>query len=443
MNISIVGTGYVGLVTGACLAETGAVVNCIDVNQSKIDSLNNGIMPIYEPGLEDIVKRNVLKERLFFKTKLAEVVNDSDAIFIAVGTPPDEDGSADLKYVVGVAREIGQSLENYTVVITKSTVPVGTAKKVKAAIQEELDKRGVKVEFDVASNPEFLKEGNAVDDFLKPDRIVVGVESEKAEKVLKRLYKPFVLNGHPIFVMDITSSEMTKYAANSMLATKISFINDIANLCEIVGADINMVRKGIGSDSRIGNKFLYPGVGYGGSCFPKDVQALVKTAKTYGYDLKVLQAVEEVNKFQKTVLFSKIFKYFDGNLKGKTIALWGLSFKPETDDMREAPSLVLIDQLLAEGAVVCAYDPIATHEAQRILGDKIRFCKDMYEPLIGADALAVVTEWSEFRLPNFKVIEKLMNAKVIFDGRNVLDVEQIVEYEFKYFSIGKKPVNIE
>jgi UDPglucose 6-dehydrogenase len=442
MNISIVGTGYVGLVTGACLAETGAVVNCIDVNQSKIDGLNNGIMPIYEPGLEDIVKRNVLKERLFFKTKLSEVVNDSDAIFIAVGTPPDEDGSADLKYVVGVAREIGQSLNDYTVVITKSTVPVGTAKKVKAAIQEELDKRGVKVEFDVASNPEFLKEGNAVDDFLKPDRIVVGVESEKAEKVLKRLYKPFVLNGHPIFVMDITSSEMTKYAANSMLATKISFINDIANLCEIVGADINMVRKGIGSDSRIGNKFLYPGVGYGGSCFPKDVQALVKTAKGYGYDLKVLQAVEEVNKFQKTVLFSKIFKQFEGNLKGKTIALWGLSFKPETDDMREAPSLVLIDQLLAEGATVCAYDPIATHEAQRILGNKIRFCKDMYEPLIGADALAVVTEWSEFRLPNFKVIEKLMNDKVIFDGRNVLDIEQIMEFGFKYFSIGKQPVNV-
>jgi UDPglucose 6-dehydrogenase len=442
MNISIVGTGYVGLVTGACLAETGAMVNCIDVNQSKIDNLNNGIMPIYEPGLEDIVKRNVQKERLFFRTNLSEVVNDSDAIFIAVGTPPDEDGSADLKYVVGVAREIGQSLNNYTVVITKSTVPVGTAKKVKAAIQEELDKRGVVVEFDVSSNPEFLKEGNAVDDFLKPDRIVVGVESERAEKVLKRLYKPFVLNGHPIFVMDITSSEMTKYAANSMLATKISFINDIANLCEIVGADINMVRKGIGSDSRIGNKFLYPGVGYGGSCFPKDVQALVKTAKDFGYDLKVLQAVEEVNKYQKTVLFNKINSYFGGDLKGKRIALWGLSFKPETDDMREAPSLVLIDKLLAQGAEVCAYDPIAMHEAERIIGDKIKFCKDMYEVLIEADALAVVTEWSEFRLPNFKVMERLMKDKLIFDGRNVLDVEQIEEFGFKYFSIGKQPVNI-
>ncbi len=342
--------------------------------------------------------------------------------------------------MVGVAREIGQHLNNYTVVITKSTVPVGTAKKVKAAIQEELDKRGVKVEFDVASNPEFLKEGNAVDDFLKPDRIVVGVESEMAEKVLRRLYKPFLLNGHPIIVMDITSSEMTKYAANSMLATKISFINDIANLCEIVGADINQVRKGIGSDSRIGNKFLYPGVGYGGSCFPKDVQALIKTAKDYGYSLKLLQAVEEVNKHQKTVLFDKISKYFKGNLAGKTIAIWGLSFKPETDDMREAPSLVLINQLLEKGAIVTAYDPIAMHETQRILGDKIKYCKDMNEALIGADALAVVTEWSEFRLPNFKVMERLMNDKVLFDGRNIFDIEQIQEFGFKYFSIGRQPI---
>ena len=442
MNISIVGTGYVGLVSGACLAETGAVVNCIDVNQSKIDSLNEGIMPIYEPGLEDIVKRNVLKERLYFKTKLSEVVNDSDAIFIAVGTPPDEDGSADLKYVVGVAREIGQHLNNYTVVVTKSTVPVGTAKKVKAAIQEELDKRHVTVEFDVASNPEFLKEGNAIDDFLKPDRIVIGIESEKAEKVLKRLYKPFVLNGHPIIVMDITSSEMTKYAANSMLATKISFINDIANLCEIVGADINLVRKGIGSDSRIGHRFLYPGVGYGGSCFPKDVQALVKTAKSYDYDLKVLQAVEEVNNLQKTVLYNKIFKYFNGNLTGKTIAIWGLSFKPETDDMREAPSVVIIKSLLEKGATVNVYDPIAMEEAKHSLGDTVKYCKDIYETLIGADALAVVTEWSEFRLPNFKVMEKLMNDKVLFDGRNIFDLEQIEEFGFKYFSIGRRPLNV-
>lgn len=442
MNISIVGTGYVGLVSGACLAETGAVVYCIDVNQDKIDSLNNGIMPIYEPGLEDIVKRNVQKERLFFRTKLSEVVNESDAIFIAVGTPPDEDGSADLKYVLGVAREIGQHLKNYTVVVTKSTVPVGTAKKVKAAIQDELNKRGVKVKFDVASNPEFLKEGNAVDDFLKPDRIVVGVESETAEKVLKRLYKPFVLNNHPIFVMDITSSEMTKYAANSMLATKISFINDIANLCEIVGADINMVRKGIGSDSRIGNKFLYPGVGYGGSCFPKDVQALIKTAKDYDYNLQVLQAVEAVNKHQKTVLYNKIYKHFDGDLKGKSIDIWGLSFKPETDDMREAPSLVLIEKLLEMGVTVNVYDPIAMHEAKRILGDKVKYCKDMYEALIGVDALAVVTEWSEFRLPNFKVMERLMNNKVLFDGRNIFDLEQIVDFDFKYYSIGRQSINI-
>jgi UDPglucose 6-dehydrogenase len=442
MNISIVGTGYVGLVSGACLSETGATVNCIDVNQSKIDSLNNGIMPIYEPGLEDLVKRNVLKERLFFKTKLSEVVNTSDAIFIAVGTPPDEDGSADLKYVVGVAKEIGQHLNNYTVVVTKSTVPVGTAKKVKDAIQTELDKRGVKAEFDVASNPEFLKEGNAVDDFLKPDRIVIGVESERAEKVLSRLYKPFLLNGHPMIVMDITSAEMTKYAANSMLATKISFINDIANLCEIVGADINLVRKGIGSDSRIGNKFLYPGVGYGGSCFPKDVQALIKTAKDFNYDLKVLQAVEEVNNYQKSVLFNKINKHFEGNLAGKTIAIWGLSFKPETDDMREAPSLVIINKLLEKGAKINAYDPIAMHETQRILGDKIKYCKDMNEALIEADALAVVTEWSEFRLPNFQVMEKLMKAKVIFDGRNIFDVEQTAENGFIYYSIGRKTNNI-
>ena len=438
MNISIVGTGYVGLVSGACLAETGALVNCIDVNQSKIDNLNNGIMPIYEPGLEDIVKRNVIKERLFFTTKLSEVVNNSDAIFIAVGTPPDEDGSADLKYVLGVAREIGQHLDNYTVVVTKSTVPVGTAKKVKAAIQDELNKRKVNVKFDVASNPEFLKEGNAIDDFLKPDRIVVGVESEKAEKVLKRLYKPFVLNNHPIIVMDITSSEMTKYAANSMLATKISFINDIANLCEIVGADINMVRKGIGSDSRIGYRFLYPGVGYGGSCFPKDVQALIKTAKTFDYDLKVLQAVENVNYFQKTVLYNKIFKHFEGDLKGKNIAIWGLSFKPETDDMREAPSVVIINKLLEQGAIVNVYDPIAMEEAKHSLGDTVKYCKDMNEALIGTDALAVVTEWSEFRLPNFKVMERLMNNKVIFDGRNIFDLEEIENYGFTYYSIGRK-----
>jgi len=442
MNITIVGTGYVGLVSGACLAETGAVVNCIDINQQKIDDLNRGIMPIYEPGLEDIIKRNVQKDRLFFKTKLSDVINNTDAIFIAVGTPPDDDGSADLKYVLEVACEIGQHLNSYTVVVTKSTVPVGTSQKVKKTIQNELDKRKVNVLFDVASNPEFLKQGNAIDDFLKPDRIVIGVESETSEKLLKRLYKPFVLNGHPIIVMDITSSEMTKYVANSMLATKISFINDIANLCEIVGADINLVRKGIGSDSRIGNKFLYPGIGYGGSCFPKDVQALVKTAKSYDYDLKVLQAVEEVNKFQKTVLYNKIYQYFGGNLSGKTIAIWGLSFKPETDDMREAPSIVIIKSLLAKGAKVNVYDPIAMEEAKRSLDITVKYCHDIYETLIGADALAVVTEWSEFRLPNFKLMEKLMNEKVLFDGRNIFDLEQIEEFGFKYFSIGRKPLNV-
>jgi UDPglucose 6-dehydrogenase len=443
MNISIVGTGYVGLVSGACLAETGALVYCVDVNEDKISNLNKGIMPIYEPGLEDIVKRNVQKERLHFITKLSEVVNESDAIFIAVGTPPDEDGSADLKYVLNVAREIGKHLNGYTVVVTKSTVPVGTAKKVKAVIQEELHLRGVEIAFDVASNPEFLKEGNAVDDFLKPDRIVIGVASEQAEKVLSRIYKPFLLNNHPIVVMDITSSEMTKYAANAMLATKISFINDIANLCEIVGADINLVRKGIGSDSRIGYKFLYPGVGYGGSCFPKDVQALVKTAKEHNYSLKVLQAVEEVNNDQKTILFNKINRHFEGNLAGKTIAVWGLSFKPETDDMREAPSLVLIERLLQQGAIVSVYDPIAMKEAKHHLGDRVKYNKDMYETIIGADALAVVTEWSEFRLPNFKVMAKLMTQKNLFDGRNIFDIEQLVEFGFNYYSIGRKSIVVE
>lgn len=438
MNIAVVGTGYVGLVTGACLAETGAVVNCIDVDKTKIDKLNQGIIPIYEPGLEDIVTRNVSKERLFFSTNLKEVVNSSDAIFIAVGTPPDEDGSADLKYVLAVAREIGEVLENYTVVVTKSTVPVGTASKVREAIETELSKRGVTIDFDVASNPEFLKEGNAVEDFLKPDRIVIGVETEHAEKVLKRLYKPFVLNNHPIIVMNVTSAEMTKYAANAMLATKISFINDIANLCEIVGADINDVRKGICSDTRIGYKFLYPGVGYGGSCFPKDVKALVKTAEDFDYDLKVLRAVEEVNDKQKQVLFNKIYNHFNRNITGKTIAVWGLSFKPGTDDMRESPSLTIISGLLEKGAHVVAYDPVAMDEARRVLGDSVQFANDMYDAIVDADALALVTEWSEFRLPNYKVMSKLMRNKVIFDGRNILDLEQIEEFGFQYHSIGRK-----
>jgi len=437
MKVTIVGTGYVGLVTGACLAETGATVNCIDIDNKKIENLNKGILPIYEPGLEPIVKRNSEKNRLFFGTNLGKVVNDSDVIFIAVGTPPDEDGSADLQYVTGVAREIGKSLTDYVVVVTKSTVPVGTANKVRSAISEELKKRNLDVEFDVASNPEFLKEGNAVDDFLKPDRIVVGTDSDRAEKVLSRLYKPFVLNNHPLIFMDITSAEMTKYAANAMLATKISFINDIANLCEIVGADVNSVRSGIGSDSRIGNKFLYPGVGYGGSCFPKDVKALIKTGKDFSYNLRILQAVEDVNNDQKNVLFSKIQNYFKGELEGKTIAIWGLSFKPGTDDMREAPSVVLIEKLLSCGVKVKAYDPIAMDEAKRILGNKIEFAKDIYDAAVDADALAVVTEWNEFRLPNHKILSKLLKNKVIFDGRNIYEREELTEAGFEYFSIGR------
>ena len=443
MKITVVGTGYVGLVTGACLAETGANVCCIDVDKNKIENLKKGILPIYEPGLEPLVARNVEKKRLTFSTDLGHVVNQSDVIFIAVGTPPDEDGSADLKYVLGVAREIGTHLNHYTVVVTKSTVPVGTSHKVKRAIGEELARRGLTFQFDVASNPEFLKEGNAVEDFLKPDRIVVGVDSKKAEKVLSRLYKPFILNSHPLLFMDIASAEMTKYAANAMLATKISFINDIANLCEIVGADINAVRRGISTDSRIGGKFLYPGVGYGGSCFPKDVKALIKTGNDHRYSLRILQAVEDVNDSQKNVLFKKISSYFDGNLQGKTIALWGLSFKPGTDDMREAPSLVLINHLLEKGANVVAYDPVAMDEAKRILGGSIGYVKDMYEAIIGADALAVVTEWNEFRLPNYKVMSKLMQEKVIFDGRNIYEPMEVVENGFKYYCIGRQQINSE
>ncbi len=438
MKVLIVGTGYVGLVTGTCLAETGATVYCIDINEQKIENLNKGILPIYEPGLDQLVERNVEKGRLFFTTRMQEVIQDSDVIFIAVGTPPGEDGSADLQYVVSVARDIGKYLQDYTVVVTKSTVPVGTARKVKAAVQEELGKRGSDLKFDVASNPEFLKEGNAIDDFMKPDRIVAGIESEQAEKVLSRLYKPFVLNGHPLIFMDITSSEMTKYAANSMLATKISFINDIANLCEIVGADINNVRKGIGSDARIGHKFIYPGVGYGGSCFPKDVQALVKTAKEYNYEMRILEAVEAVNKSQKQVLTQKIRKHFKDSLKGKKLAIWGLSFKPGTDDMREAPSLTLIEDMLEAGVEVTAYDPVSMHEAKELyLGDTITYAKDMYEAVIGADALALVTEWNEFRIPNYKVLSRLMNDKVLFDGRNIFEPEEVREYGFVYYGIGR------
>jgi UDPglucose 6-dehydrogenase len=440
MKISVVGTGYVGLVSGTCFAETGIDVVCVDIDSRKIEMLNNGQIPIYEPGLEDIYKKNVEKGRLTFTTNLVESIKDADAVFIAVGTPPDEDGSADLKYVLGVAREIGKNMDHYMVIVTKSTVPVGTSVKVKKAVLEELEKRGVQIEFDVASNPEFLKEGSAVDDFLRPDRIVIGTESEKAQKVMSRLYKPFLLNGHPILFMDITSSEMTKYAANSMLATKISFINDIANLCEIVGADVDAVRKGIGSDSRIGYKFIYPGTGYGGSCFPKDVQALVRTADEHGYSLDILKAVEAVNYRQKSVLFGKINHHFDGDLKGRKFALWGLAFKPKTDDMREAPSLVIIEKLLEAGAEVVAYDPVAIHEAKRILGDKIEFAKDEYEACIDADAMILVTEWSEFRSPNFKVLKKLLKNKIIFDGRNIYDPAEMAEMGFTYYAIGRKPV---
>ncbi|MBK7030989.1 MAG: UDP-glucose/GDP-mannose dehydrogenase family protein [Bacteroidales bacterium] len=436
MKVAIVGSGYVGLVTGTCFAEVGIDVICVDIDQKKIENLKNGIIPIYEPGLEEMVHRNMKKGRLNFTTSIAEALEDTEVLFSAVGTPPDEDGSADLQYVISVARDCGRNMKDYLLVVTKSTVPVGTAKKVKQAIQEELDKRGVSLDFDVASNPEFLKEGAAIDDFLKPDRIVVGLESERAEELMKSLYKPFTLNGHPVIFMDIVSAEMTKYAANSMLATKISFMNDIANLCEIVGADINMVRKGIGSDSRIGNKFIYPGIGYGGSCFPKDVKALIHTAADYNYNLRVLRAVEDVNYDQKSVLFNKVMKYFNGDIKGKTIGMWGLSFKPQTDDMREAPSLVLIEKFLEAGAHVKAYDPVAMHEAKRILGDTIEFNDDQYEALIDADCMVMVTEWPEFKFPNLNIIKKLLKQPLVFDGRNIYDAAEMKRKGFTYFCIG-------
>lgn len=436
MKIAVVGTGYVGLVTGTCFAEVGIDVTCIDIDSTKIENLKKGIMPIYEPGLEEMVLRNVEKGRLHFSTSLAESVKDCDVAFIAVGTPPGEDGSADLKYVIGVAREIGANMSDYLVVVTKSTVPVGTAQKVKAAVKAELDNRKSDLEFDVASNPEFLKEGAAIDDFLRPDRIVIGVESKKAEDIMRRLYKPFLLNGHPIIFMDVPSAEMTKYAANAMLATKISFMNDIANLCEIMGADVNLVRKGIGSDPRIGQKFIYPGIGYGGSCFPKDVKALIKTAADNGYNMRILNAVEDVNEAQKSVLFNKIMKHYNGAIKGKTFGIWGLSFKPKTDDMREAPSLVIIQHLLNAGANVKTYDPVAMHEAKKVLGEQVEYCKDQYDAIIDADALLVVTEWPEFRSPNFKVMAKLMKSKTIFDGRNIYDLDEMNDNGYTYHCIG-------
>ena len=426
MNIAIVGTGYVGLVSGTCFAELGANVTCVDINQEKIESLRQGSIPIYEPNLGSLVVRNVKAERLHFTTDLASILDDVEIVFSAVGTPPDEDGSADLKYVLGVAKTIGQNMNKYLVVVTKSTVPVGTAKKVKATIQSELDKRGVNINFDVASNPEFLKEGNAIDDFMKPDRVVVGVESERAKEMMTRLYKPMLLNNFRVIFMDIPSAEMTKYAANSMLATRISFMNDIANLCELVGADVNMVRKGIGTDSRIGGKFLYPGCGYGGSCFPKDVKALIHTAAKNGYNMRVLNAVETVNERQKNILFEKFKAYFNNNISGKKVAIWGLAFKPETDDMREAPALVLIDSLLRAGCKVCAYDPVAMDECKRRIGHSISYGNNMYDTVIDADAIFHITEWKEFRMPSWGVIKKAMkDMPVLIDGRNVFSASEL------------------
>lgn len=436
MKIAIVGTGYVGLVSGTCFAEMGINVTCVDIDEKKISQLKNGVIPIYEPGLEEMVKKNQAAGRLNFTTDLSSVINDVEVVFSAVGTPPDEDGSADLKYVLDVARTVGKNMNNYLVFVTKSTVPVGTAKRVKAAIQEELDKRGENIEFDVASNPEFLKEGAAVQDFLRPDRVVVGVESEKARDIISRLYKPFMLQKDLIIFTDIPSAEMIKYAANSMLATRISFMNDIANLCELVGADVNMVRKGIGSDTRIGQKFLFPGCGYGGSCFPKDVKALIKTAQQNGYEMEVLQAVERVNDKQKSVLYNKLQKHFQGDLKGKTISIWGLSFKPETDDMREAPALVIIDLLLQAGCKVKVYDPIAMEECHRKIGNKVIYSKDMYEATVDSDALMLVTEWKEFRVPSWDVLKKSMNNYVVFDGRNIYDAKELEEKGFIYYKIG-------
>ena len=438
MNIAIVGTGYVGLVSGTCFAETGINVTCVDVDAKKIERLQQGDIPIYEPGLDEMVQKNVKAGRLKFTTDLASVLDEQEIVFSAVGTPPDEDGSADLKYVLQVARTIGQNMKKYVVVVTKSTVPVGTARKVRNAIEEELKKRGVDIPFDVASNPEFLKEGNAIKDFMSPDRVVVGVESEKAKKLLTRLYKPFLINNFRVIFMDIPSAEMTKYAANSMLATRISFMNDIANLCERVGADVNMVRAGIGADTRIGRKFLYAGCGYGGSCFPKDVKALIKTADQNGYSMEVLKAVERVNERQKSVLFEKLQKAYEGeSLKGKTIAMWGLSFKPETDDMRESTALVMIEKLLDAGCTIRAYDPIAMDECRRRIGDSITYCRDMYDAVLDADALLLLTEWKEFRLPTWGVIRKAMRRPLVIDGRNIFDIEELEENEFEYHCIGK------
>ena len=438
MKIAIVGSGYVGLVTGTCLADVGCEVCCVDVDEQKIAKLKRAESPIYEPGLDELLKNNIEKKRLSFTTSLESVIDSVDIVFSAVGTPPDEDGSADLRYVLEVARTVGRSMNHYILLVTKSTVPVGTAQKVKAAVREELQKRGVDIPFDVASNPEFLKEGDAIDDFKRPDRIVVGVESQRAEELLQSLYRPFVMNGHPIIVTDIASAEMIKYAANAMLATRISFMNDIANLCERVGADVNMVRRGIGSDTRIGSKFLYAGIGYGGSCFPKDVKALIHTADDNGCSLDLLKSVEAVNERQKQVLFNKFYDFFKGDVAGKTVAMLGLSFKPNTDDMREAPSLVLIDKLLKAGCTVRAYDPVAMDECRRRIGNSITYCTNVYETLQNADALFVVTEWSEFKIMDFKKLKAEMRQAVIFDGRNIYNAGEVVSNGIPYFPIGYK-----
>lgn len=436
MNIAIVGTGYVGLVSGACFAEMGIDVTCVDINPEKIKCLLNGEIPIYEPGLDDLVKRNVEAGRLHFTTDLTTCLDNVEVVFSAVGTPPDEDGSADLQYVLEVARIFGRNIKKYTILVTKSTVPVGTAKKVKAVIEEELTKRGEQIDFEVASNPEFLKEGAAIKDFMSPDRVVVGVESDRAKKVMERLYRPFQMNNYRLYFMDIPSAEMTKYAANAMLATRISFMNDIANLCDLVGANVDMVRKGIGADTRIGSKFLYPGCGYGGSCFPKDVKALAHTAREYGYTMGVIEAVEAVNERQKEIVVKKLQDKL-GTLRGKTIALWGLAFKPETDDMREAPALVVIEKLLEAGASVKVYDPVAMDECRRRIGDRVVYCKDMYDVVIDADALAVLTEWKEFRIPSWSVIKRVMKQPVLVDGRNIYSKDEVIAEGFEYAAIGK------
>ena len=437
MKVVIAGSGYVGLVTGACLADIGVDVCCIDVDAQKIDNLKKGILPIFEPGLEDIINRNVKSNRLHFSTSLADNIKGAGAVFIAVGTPPGEDGSADMRYVLSVAQAIGQHLEDYTVVVTKSTVPVGSSEKVRAAISEALTARAADIAFDVVSNPEFLKEGAAIKDFMSPDRIVVGIDSDRAKETMDTLYKPFLLNGYRILYMDIPSAEMTKYAANAMLATRISFMNDIANLCEKVGANVTHVRAGIGADPRIGKKFLYPGVGYGGSCFPKDVKALIRTGKDHNYPLRLLEAVESVNEAQKNVLFDKIQRHFDGQLQGKSIAVWGLAFKPNTDDIREAPALVLIDSLLKAGAKVQVYDPEATAEGMKVLGSSVIWARDVYEAAAAADAIALVTEWNAFRLPDWSALKKSMVTAVVFDGRNIYDDVMLTKAGFTYYGIGQ------